>query len=79
MQLKSWQAVLLIVFICFVLTMTEVPYVDSFTISTVSLSAGVAALSLMALAALLGARWGLVEKCFGGLDRVYRAHKWLGI
>ena len=44
-----------------------------------SLGSGVAAVSLMALAAVLGARWKAVESLFGGLDRVYETHKWLGV
>lgn len=79
MQLKSWQLVLAIVAMSFTLTLAEVPSADRFTTAAISLSAGVAALSLMAASALLGARWGFVETCFGGLDRVYQAHKWLGI
>ncbi|GAB2506276.1 ferric reductase-like transmembrane domain-containing protein [Arenimonas alkanexedens] len=34
---------------------------------------------MMACAASLGARWGWVEDLFGGLDRVYEVHKWLGV
>ncbi len=79
MQLKSWQLVLFIVVVSFMLTAAEIPSADRFTTAAISLSAGVAALSLMAVAALLGARWGFIETCFGGLDRVYQAHKWLGI
>lgn len=33
----------------------------------------------MGAASLLGARWSIVESQFGGLDRVYQTHKWLGI
>ncbi len=79
MQLKSWQLVLFMVVISFMLTAAEIPSADRFTTAAISLSAGVAALSLMAASALLGARWSWVETCFGGLDRVYQTHKWLGI
>src|SRR5690606_18336149 len=79
MQLKSWQLVLFIVVVSFMLTLVEVPVADRSTMAAISLSSGVAALSLMAASALLGARWSFVETCFGGLDRVYQAHKWLGI
>ena len=44
-----------------------------------SLGSGIAAVSLMALAAVLGARWKVIESLFGGLDRVYETHKWLGV
>ncbi|HEY8354590.1 MAG TPA: ferredoxin reductase family protein [Methylophilaceae bacterium] len=79
MQLKSWQPVVTITVISFALTLAEVPSKDIFTTAAFSLAAGAAALSLMATAAMLGARWTWVETCFGGLDRVYQAHKWLGI
>ena len=47
--------------------------------AALSLGSGVAAVSLMAAAAILGARWKWVESAFGGLDRVYETHKWLGV
>ena len=47
--------------------------------ATLSLAAGVAAFSMMAWAALLGGRLRWVEALFGGLDRVYETHKWLGV
>ncbi|GGA76128.1 ferric reductase [Arenimonas soli] len=47
--------------------------------ATLSLFSGVAALVMMAMAALLGSRWRWLEDLFGGLDRVYEVHKWLGV
>lgn len=47
--------------------------------AALSLGSGIAAVSLMAMAAVLGARWKWVESVFGGLDRVYETHKWLGV
>ncbi|HVL09875.1 MAG TPA: ferredoxin reductase family protein [Burkholderiaceae bacterium] len=47
--------------------------------AALSLGSGIAAVSLMAMAAVLGARWKWVESIFGGLDRVYETHKWLGV
>lgn len=47
--------------------------------ATLSLVCGVTALVMMAMAALLGARWQWLEDAFGGLDRVYTVHKWLGV
>lgn len=44
-----------------------------------SLVSGVTALVMMAMAALLGSRWRWLEDIFGGLDRVYEVHKWLGV
>lgn len=44
-----------------------------------SLVSGVSALVMMAMAALLGSRWRWLEDIFGGLDRVYEVHKWLGV
>lgn len=78
-QLKSWQLVLFIAFISFVLTAAEVASADRYTTAAIRLSAGIAALSLMAAAVLLGGYWGFVETCSGGLERVYHTHKWLGI
>nr|WP_321444828.1 ferric reductase-like transmembrane domain-containing protein [uncultured Cohaesibacter sp.] len=44
-----------------------------------SLTAAGIAYSLMAVNIVLSARYRPLEKLFGGLDRVYFAHKWLGI
>ncbi len=55
------------------------PREDWFTPQGISLALGTAALALMGIAALLSARLRMVETLFGGLDRVYLAHKWLGI
>lgn len=44
-----------------------------------SLTAAAIAYTLMALNIILAARFRPLEKLFGGLDRVYFAHKWLGI
>jgi predicted ferric reductase len=79
MPIKSWQAVLLPAAISFVLVAAEIPPGTWFTTAAISLASGVTALTLMATAAMLGARWGFVESWFGGLDRVYRVHKWMGI
>ncbi len=55
------------------------PREDWFTPQGISLALGTAALALMGITALLAARLRVVETLFGGLDRVYLAHKWLGI
>jgi len=60
MQLKSWQLVLATVAVSFMLALAEVPAADRFTTAAISMSAGVAALSLMAASALLGASLGFV-------------------
>lgn len=62
-----------------VVTLMEIPRDTWFTTAALSMSAGVAAAVLMAAAAVLGGRIRLIESAFGGLDRVYLAHKWLGI
>lgn len=79
MHIKSWQAVLIPAAISFALVAAEIPPNTWLTMAALSLASGVAALSLMATAALLGGRWGFVESWFGGLDRVYQAHKWMGV
>lgn len=60
-------------------TLIEIPRETWFTTAALSMSAGVTAAVLMGTAALLGGRLRLIESAFGGLDRVYVAHKWLGI
>ena len=40
---------------------------------------GSVALILMGLSQLMATRWPGVETVFGGLDRVYVLHKWLGV
>jgi len=48
-------------------------------LGTFALGSGIAATALMGAAAVLSARWSWVESAFGGLDRVYAVHKWLGV
>lgn len=77
--MKSWHAVFTIIAISLVLTLIAVPAETWLTIATLSLASGVSALALMACATILAARWAVVESCFGGLDRVYDAHKWIAV
>jgi predicted ferric reductase len=77
--LSARSAVIGVVVISFAVTLAEIPRADWFTLSALSLSSGVAALALMGAAAVLGGRLKLVESLFGGLDRIYLAHKWLAI
>lgn len=79
MNLKSWHLITLLVTVSALLVAEQLPPATWFTTAAASLAAGVAALALMAAAAVSGARWSWVESCFGGLDRVYVVHKWLGI
>jgi predicted ferric reductase len=79
MTIKTWQAVSTLVAPAMVLTLWELPAGTRFGTGGLSLAAGVAALTMMAAAALLASRWRWVEHAFGGLDRVYATHKWLGI
>ncbi|MDP3288397.1 MAG: ferric reductase-like transmembrane domain-containing protein, partial [Methyloversatilis sp.] len=65
--------------VSFLLVTLELPADSRLTLGAFSLGSGVTALALMASAAILGARWHWVETAFGGLDRAYRTHKWLGI
>lgn len=78
-MIRPWQAVSAVIAISLVLVLLEVPPDTWLTTATVSLACGVAALSLMATAAVLGGRRSWVESLFGGLDRVYEAHKWLAV
>lgn len=61
------------------LTLLDVPPETWLTTATFSLASGISALALMAFAAILASRWYVVEGIFGGLDRVYEAHKWMGV
>lgn len=79
MVTRPWQAVSAVIAISVGLVLLEVPADTWLTTATLSLACGVAALSLMATAAILGGRWPLLERVFGGLDRVYEAHKWLAV
>lgn len=79
MRIRSWQAVLVLATVSFMLVLAEVPRSDWLTPAAWSLASGVTAFSLMGAAALLGGRWRFVEAGFGGLDRVYQVHKWLGV
>ncbi|SDI48063.1 ferredoxin reductase family protein [Propionivibrio dicarboxylicus] len=40
---------------------------------------GVIAMGAMSLAMILALRWQRLESMLGGLDKIYRLHKWLGI
>lgn len=76
---KPWQVVSAVITVSFGLVVVEIPTNTWLTTATLSLACGVAALSLMATAAILGGRWPWMESIFGGLDRVYEAHKWLAV
>lgn len=79
MRIQTWQLVVGIVGASFMLVGLEIPATTWLTLGALSLACGVSALSLMASSAILGGRWAWVEGPFGGLDRVYEVHKWLGI
>lgn len=79
MHFKTWHVIGLIAAVSLAVTMQEVTRDTRFTLEALSLAAGVTALSLMGAAAFLGGRFKIVESLFGGLDRVYLTHKWLGI
>src|SRR5690606_31356086 len=77
--MKSWQALTGIVALGSGLALLDVPPISWWTPAMLRLVCGISALALMATAAILAARWPMMEELFGGLDRVYDAHKWLGI
>ena len=79
MRIKTWQFLGGLVLVSFATVLATVPPATWPTLATLSLASGVSALALMAAAAGLGARWKRVEDPFGGLDRVYETHKWLGV
>jgi len=49
------------------------------TTTAVGIALGAASIAAMSLSLVLAARPRLVERLFGGLDRMYGVHKWLGI
>ncbi|MDE2385809.1 MAG: ferric reductase-like transmembrane domain-containing protein [Alphaproteobacteria bacterium] len=60
-------------------TLNLFPYdAAKFAISFTQLS-GLLAIGMMAFATLLAVRPAWLESAFGGLDKMYRLHKWLGI
>jgi predicted ferric reductase len=79
MKARPSHVVLFLSVVTFTLVLAGIPSSTWPTTAAISLASGASALVLMSAAALLGGRWRLVESVFGGLDRVYRAHKWLGV
>ncbi|OHE85705.1 MAG: oxidoreductase [Lysobacterales bacterium RIFOXYA1_FULL_69_10] len=63
----------------FLLVAYALPPDTRLSMAALSLGSGAVALVMMAAASVLGARWPVVESGFGGLDRVYETHKWLGV
>lgn len=59
--------------------LVDIPISTWLTSAAFSLILGATALVYMAMSCLLASRWKLIENIFGGLDRVYDLHKWLGI
>lgn len=79
MAIKAWQAIVGIVLITSITVLMQIPSETWATSATASLILGAAALACMASSCILASRWRGVEWTFGGLDRVYDAHKWIGI
>ncbi|WP_205780750.1 ferredoxin reductase family protein [Methylocaldum sp. 14B] len=79
MYIKTWHAVLFLTVTSGAVVIAEIPRDTWLTSAALSLALGVAAVAMMGAAAILGSRWTIVESLFGGLDRVYLTHKWLGI
>ena len=79
MAIKAWQAIVGIGLITSVTVLMQIPSETWLTSATASLIMGAAALACMASSCILASRWRGVEWLFGGLDRVYNAHKWIAI
>lgn len=79
MAIKAWQAIVGIGLISSVTVLMQIPSETWLTSATASLIMGAAALACMASSCILASRWRGVEWLFGGLDRVYNAHKWIAI
>lgn len=78
-RLQAWHAILAIAAVSFAAVAAEFPAGPWLATAPISLACGVTTLALMAAAAILSARTRLLEGVFGGLDRVYHAHKWFGV
>ena len=79
MNLKAWHAISSIVLITAIAVLIQIPSETWATTATASLIMGASALACMASSCILASRWHNVERLFGGLDRIYEAHKWLAI
>ncbi len=79
MRVKSGVFLPFLAVVSLAVVLAEVPSATWASTGTLSLASGVTALVFMAMAALLGSRWTWLEDVFGGLDRVYEVHKWLGV
>ncbi|MDD2047060.1 ferredoxin reductase family protein [Pseudomonas putida] len=77
--MRTAHCILGILLITTLTLLTEIPVDTWLTSATLSLVLGTSALAYMAVSCLLASRWGVVESLFGGLDRVYETHKWLGV
>ena len=77
--MKPWHSIVGILLITALTLLLEIPSATWFTSATLSMILGTTALVYMAMSCLLASRWQALESLFGGLDRVYDAHKWLGI
>ncbi len=81
MKNNSWVLTTLLSVITSVLVLTSVneTYINNNFSVVISLVSGSVSLVLMAASCILAIRVRFFEKLFGGLDRVYEQHKWLGI
>lgn len=79
LRLGSGSLVVFLVLASFASVLAVIPAGTWWGTAALSLGSGVAAVSLMAMAPVLSTRWKWVESAFGGLDRVYETHKWLGV
>src|SRR5690625_8014392 len=78
-MIKTWHLVSGIVLISIITVLLQLPSGTWTTSATVSLIAGLIVLACMAVARILSSRWNFIEGIFGGLDRMYETHKWLGV
>lgn len=79
MTVKASHTISGIVLITAITVLMQIPPGTWATAATASLIMGASALACMASSCILASRWYRVEQLFGGLDRIYEAHKWLGI
>lgn len=81
MKNNSWvlTTVVSVLTLCLVLISVDEKYLSDNLDIVLSLASGSISMVLMAVSCMLAIRLPAYEKIFGGLDRVYEQHKWLGI
>ena len=79
MTIKTWHTLTAILAITACTTLLQIPANSWLSSASLSLIAGAVSLAYMGFSCVLASRWVFIERFYGGLDRMYETHKWLGI